>query len=46
VDTIQGPTVRLKNGDVLRVDDAELAVGLKDDVECILDVGEILVGYG
>lgn len=46
VDTIEGPTVRLKNGDVLRIDDAEVAVRLKDDVDRILDVGEILIGYG
>ncbi|MDI9633288.1 MAG: DNA-directed DNA polymerase II large subunit [Methanolinea sp.] len=46
VDTIQGPTVRLRNGDVLRIDDAALAVQLKDEVELVLDVGEILIGYG
>ncbi len=46
VDTIQGPTVRLKNGDVLRVDDPDRAIQMRDEVDCILDVGEILLGYG
>lgn len=46
VDTIQGPTVRLKNGDVLRVDDADVAQTIGGQVERILDVGELLVGYG
>ena len=46
VDTIEGPTVRLKSGDVLRIDDAGVARELRDEVECILDVGEILIGYG
>ena len=46
VDSIQGPTVRLKNGDVLRVDDAQEAQGLSDDIEKILDVGEILISFG
>ena len=40
VDTIEGPTVRLKNGDVLRIDDAETARVLAPDVERILDTGE------
>jgi len=46
VDSIEGPTVRLFNGDVLRIDDVESAVKLKDKVEKILDVGEILINYG
>ena len=46
VDTIEGPTVRLKCGDVLRIDDAQGARDLTGEVERILDVGEILIGYG
>ncbi|MCU0628985.1 MAG: DNA-directed DNA polymerase II large subunit [Methanoregulaceae archaeon] len=46
VDTIEGPTVRLKNGDVLRIDDAETARAVVPDIERILDIGEILISYG
>jgi len=46
VDTIEGPTVRLKNGDVLRVDDEKTALLIKPDVEYIIDIGEILFNYG
>ncbi|MDD1678519.1 MAG: DNA-directed DNA polymerase II large subunit [Methanomicrobiales archaeon] len=46
VDSIEGPTVRLKNGDVLRIDALEDAVRYGDEVEAILDVGEILISYG
>jgi DNA polymerase II large subunit len=46
VDSIEGPTVRLKGGDVLRIDDIVTAEQLSDQVEKILDVGEILISYG
>jgi DNA polymerase, archaeal type II, large subunit len=46
VDTIEGPTVRLKNGDLLRADDEKTALLIKPDIECIIDVGEILFNYG
>ena len=46
VDSIEGPTVRLTNGEVLRVDDEETAQSLTTGVEKILDVGEILISYG
>ncbi len=46
VDSIEGPTVRLKNGDVLRIDDEATAKRLNTDIERILDVGEILISYG
>lgn len=46
VDSIEGPTVRLRNGDVIRIDSIEDAYRFKDDVEKILDVGEILINYG
>ncbi|WP_433628770.1 DNA polymerase II large subunit [Halomicrococcus sp. NG-SE-24] len=46
VDTIEGPTVRLANGDVRRIDDAEVALAVRNGVEKILDLGEYLVNYG
>lgn len=46
VDSIEGPTVRLKNGDVFRIDTEEEAIRYADQVDLILDVGEILISYG
>ncbi|MFB6108207.1 MAG: DNA polymerase II large subunit [Haloplanus sp.] len=46
VDTIEGPTVRLANGDVRRIDDPEEALEVRNGVEEILDLGEYLVNYG
>jgi DNA polymerase II large subunit len=46
VDSIEGPIVRLKNGDVLRIDDEATAKRLVTKIEKILDVGEILISYG
>ena len=43
---IEGPTVRLFGGDVVRIDDEKEAVRLHDRVEEILDIGEILINYG
>ena len=42
VDSIEGPTVRLR-GEVYRIDDEETAVVLEEEIEKILDVGEILI---
>ena len=46
VDSIEGPTVKLANGDVRRIDDPEEALAVRNGVEAILDVGEYLVNYG
>jgi DNA polymerase II large subunit len=46
VDTIEGPFVRLKSGEALRVNDAETARRLKDDVAEIISLGDILITYG
>ena len=46
VDSIEGPTVRLANGDVRRVDDPSEALEIRNGVEEILDLGEYLVNYG
>jgi len=45
-DTIDGPIVKLKSGDVLRVETAADAKRLRDDVEELLFLGDILVTYG
>ena len=46
VDSIEGPTVRLANGEVRRVDDPAEALDIRNGVEKILDLGEYLVNYG
>ncbi|WP_267641278.1 DNA-directed DNA polymerase II large subunit [Haloarchaeobius amylolyticus] len=46
VDSIEGPTVRLANGDVRRIDDPEEALEVRNGVEKILDAGEYLVNFG
>ncbi|MGP8336868.1 MAG: DNA polymerase II large subunit [Methanosarcinaceae archaeon] len=46
VDSIEGPTVRLKSGDVVRIDDVDEARILHSQVVHIIDIGEILINYG
>jgi DNA polymerase II large subunit len=46
VDSIEGPTVKLANGDVRRIDDPGEALAVRNGVEEILDLGEYLVNYG
>jgi len=46
VDTIEPPVVKLKNGDVLRVESVDEARKIVDDVESILFLGDILIGFG
>lgn len=46
VDSIEGPTVRLANGEVRRINSAEQAIEIRNGVERILDLGEYLVNYG
>jgi len=46
VDSIEGPTVRLANGDVRRIDDPEEALEIRNGVDEILDLGEYLVNFG
>ena len=46
VTTIEGPTVRLKNGDVVKVNTVQEALAVKDKVDKILDMGEILINFG
>ncbi|MBN2734506.1 MAG: DNA-directed DNA polymerase II large subunit [Methanomicrobiaceae archaeon] len=46
VDTIEGPTIRLLNGDLVRVDTVEEALPLMNSISRIIDVGEMLVSFG
>jgi DNA polymerase II large subunit len=46
VDSIEGPFVRLKNGEALRINSAEQALTLKDQVEKIISLGDILITVG
>jgi DNA polymerase II large subunit len=46
VDSIEGPTVQLGNGDILRVDSINDALKVMGNVSEILDLGEILISYG
>ncbi|RAW45324.1 DNA polymerase II large subunit [Halorubrum sp. 48-1-W] len=46
VDSIEGPTVKLANGEVRRIDDPEEALAVRNGVEAVLDLGEYLVNYG
>ncbi|RLI70447.1 DNA polymerase II large subunit, partial [Archaeoglobales archaeon] len=46
VTSIEGPTVRLKNGDVVKINTIKDAMKYKDEVDKVLDVGEILINYG
>jgi len=46
VDSIEGPTVRLRDGSVIRVDDPDEAMRIIDQVEEIIHLGDVLIGYG
>ena len=46
VDSIEGPTVKLKNGDVVAIDSIRQARELKKDVVEILFLGDMLVAFG
>ncbi|MDA4131623.1 MAG: DNA polymerase II large subunit, partial [Thaumarchaeota archaeon] len=46
VDSIEGPTVRLKDGSVRRVNSLADAERLHDSLELILDMGDALISYG
>ena len=45
-DYIEPPIVRLKNGDVVRVNSISQAREIKDNIDKILFVGDILISYG
>ena len=46
VDSIEGPTVRLKDGSVRRVSSIAEAERLHDALEIIIDMGDALISYG
>ncbi|HDS45387.1 MAG TPA: DNA polymerase II large subunit [Methanomicrobia archaeon] len=46
VDSIEGPTVKLEDGSLVRLDDADTLAALEDTIAEIVDLGEILIDYG
>ncbi|MHA1715454.1 MAG: DNA polymerase II large subunit [Promethearchaeota archaeon] len=46
VDSIEGPIVRLKNGDVIRIESEKTAVKINDKIDKILFIGDVLIGFG
>jgi len=46
VDSIETPTVRLKNGNVIKIPDVKHAVKIKNEIEKILHLGDILISFG
>ena len=46
VDSIETPVVRLKNGDVIKIKNTEHGIAIKDNIEKILHLGDILISYG
>ena len=46
VDSIEGPIVKLKNGDVVKIDKIKQAKELKNQVAEILFLGDMLVAFG
>jgi DNA polymerase II large subunit len=46
VDSIETPTVRLKNGNVIKIHDVKHATKIKNEIEKILHLGDILISFG
>ena len=46
VDTIEPPIVRLKDGSVIRIESIEEAEKLRDSIDKILFVGDLLIAFG
>ena len=46
VDSIEGPFVKLKSGEALRINDANTATLLKNEVDEVITLGDILITYG
>ncbi len=46
VDSIDTPTVRLKNGDVVKIKDVKHGIEIKNEIEKILHLGDILISFG
>ena len=46
VDSIETPTVRLKNGNVVKIRDISHGLEIKKDIEKILHLGDVLISFG
>ncbi|MBA4453798.1 MAG: DNA polymerase II large subunit, partial [Nitrosopumilaceae archaeon] len=46
VDSIEPPTVRLKNGSVIKIRDVKHGIEIKKEIEKILHLGDILISFG
>ena len=46
VDTIETPIVRLKNGEVIKIRDTAHGIKIKNDIEKILHLGDVLISFG
>ncbi len=46
VDSIETPLVRLKNGNVVKIRDVEHGIKVRDQIDKILHLGDILVSFG
>ncbi|MGI0003842.1 MAG: DNA polymerase II large subunit, partial [Candidatus Nitrosotenuis sp.] len=46
VDSIETPIVRLKNGNVVKIQDVEHGLKIKNEIEKILFLGDILISFG
>ena len=46
VDSIETPTVRLKNGNVEKISDTKHGIKIKNQIEKILHLGDILISFG
>ena len=46
VDSIETPTVRLKNGNVVKIKDVKHGIEIKQNIEKILHLGDILISFG
>jgi len=46
VDSIEGPTVLLDNGDLLRIDDGDTYLRVRNRIRKITDMGEVLIPFG
>ncbi|MDH3676767.1 MAG: DNA polymerase II large subunit [Nitrosopumilus sp.] len=46
VDSIETPTVRLKNGDVVKIKNVKQGIEIKNEIEKILHLGDILISFG
>ncbi len=46
VDSIETPIVRLKNGDVVKIKNVKHGIEIKNEIEKILHLGDILISFG